>query len=148
MKTTDILNLLPYSEPFLFVDELELATLEKVIGSYTFKKDLDFYKGHFRDFPITPGVILVECMVQIGLCCMGIMIMENENAKDYTFGLGNTSIDFLLPVLPGEKVKVISEKVFCRYNKLKCKVKMINEKDEVIARGTISGMINIFNYTK
>ena len=52
-------------------------------------------------------------------------------------------MDFYLPVFPNEKVTVISEKEVFRFNKLKCKVKMLNEKDELVARGNISGMIQI-----
>ena len=44
-------------------------------------------------------------------------------------------------MFPEEKVKVVSEKIYYRFNKLKCKVKMLNAKDETIAKGTISGMI-------
>jgi 3-hydroxyacyl-[acyl-carrier-protein] dehydratase len=50
-------------------------------------------------------------------------------------------VDFYLPVLPNEKVTVISEKEYFRFNKLKCRVKMINSKNELVCRGTISGMI-------
>jgi 3-hydroxyacyl-[acyl-carrier-protein] dehydratase len=50
-------------------------------------------------------------------------------------------VDFYLPVLPNEKVTVISEKEYFRFNKLKCRVKMINSKKELVCRGTISGMI-------
>jgi 3-hydroxyacyl-[acyl-carrier-protein] dehydratase len=52
-------------------------------------------------------------------------------------------MDFYLPVLPNENVTVISEKEVFRFNKLKCKVKMLNEKGELVARGLISGMIKI-----
>jgi 3-hydroxyacyl-[acyl-carrier-protein] dehydratase len=49
-------------------------------------------------------------------------------------------MDFYLPVLPGEKVIVHSEKEVFRFNKLKCKVKMLNKNGELVARGVISGM--------
>ncbi|MEN8886079.1 MAG: hotdog fold domain-containing protein, partial [Winogradskyella sp.] len=50
-------------------------------------------------------------------------------------------MDFYVPVLPNEKVTVISEKVVFRFNKLKCKVKMLNENGDLVCRGQISGMI-------
>ena len=55
--------------------------------------------------------------------------------------LTSNQIDFFLPVYPNEKVKVVSEKEYFRFNKLKCAVKMYNEKDELVCRGTISGMV-------
>jgi 3-hydroxyacyl-[acyl-carrier-protein] dehydratase len=142
LENKDILDSLPYSTPFLFVDEILSVSDDGITGSYTFKEDLFFYEGHFKNNPITPGVILTECMAQIGLVCFGIYLFQKENiSEEPTFALSNTEIDFYLPVFPGEKVKVISEKIYFRFQKLKCKVKMLNEKGEVIAKGTISGMI-------
>ena len=55
--------------------------------------------------------------------------------------LTSSQVDFFISVLPNEKVTVISEKKYFRFNKLKCSVQMINEKNELVCRGTISGMI-------
>jgi len=63
---------LPYSSPFLFVDELITVDENSIVGNFTFNEDLDFYKGHFKDNPVTPGVILTETMAQIGLVALGI----------------------------------------------------------------------------
>ena len=142
MKSKDILEKLPYSEPFLFVEEILSVSTESITGAYTFNKDAYFYKGHFKNNPVTPGVILTECMAQIGLVCFGIFLLDKEYASENTnFALSSTEIDFYLPIFPGEKVKVVSEKIYFRFNKLKCKVKMLNAKDEIVAKGTISGMI-------
>lgn len=142
MKNNYILNSLPYTEPFLFVDEISSVTEEKILGTYTFQKESFFYKGHFKNNPVTPGVILTECMAQIGLVCLGIYLLSKEqSASNATFALSSTEMDFYLPVFPGEKVTVFSEKVYFRFNKLKCEVKMRNAKNEIVAKGTISGMI-------
>lgn len=134
--------MLPYTEPFLFVDEIISVSEESISGSYTFSSDAFFYKGHFKNNPVTPGVILTECMAQIGLVCFGIYLLKDENISEKsTFALSSTEIDFYLPVFPGEKVTVISEKIYFRFQKLKCKVKLLNAKDEIVAKGTISGMI-------
>ncbi len=145
MKVEKIISLLPYQTPFLFVDGINAISEDGVTGHYTFKKDESFYKGHFKNNPITPGVILTECMAQIGLVCLGIYLLRNklnETTKPQ-IALTSHQVDFYLPVLPNEKVTVISEKEIFRFNKLKCKVKMINEKDELVARGKISGMMKI-----
>jgi 3-hydroxyacyl-[acyl-carrier-protein] dehydratase len=55
--------------------------------------------------------------------------------------LTSNEIEFLKPVFPNEKVTVISEKIYYRFGKLKCKVVMKNEKGEVVCAGTIAGMI-------
>lgn len=141
MKKEDILSKLPYSIPFLFVDELLQINENGVEGTYTFNGNLDFYKGHFKENPVTPGVILTEVMAQIGLVCLGIYLLNYEFNKNTVIALTSTEIEFLKPVFPNEKVTVISEKIYFRFGKLKCKVKMMNQNDEEVCCGVIAGMI-------
>ena len=144
MNPSEIIKNLPYTKPFLFVDTLTEVSENGVTGNYTFKKDVFFYEGHFKGNPITPGVILTETMAQIGVVCLGIYLLKDEifkTDKNPQIALTSNQVDFYLPVLPNEKVTVISEKQYFRFNKLKCAVKMINEKNELVCRGTISGMI-------
>lgn len=145
MKKEQIIQLLPYQKPFLFVDGIDTISDHDVTGHYTFKEDEIFYEGHFKNNPITPGVILTECMAQIGLVCLGIYLLKDEldeSAKPQ-IALTSHQMDFYLPVLPTEKVTVISEKEVFRFNKLKCKVRMINVKGELVCRGVISGMLKV-----
>ena len=143
MTKEEIINLLPYQPPFLFVDGLDVVSEDGITGHYTFKKTEYFYEGHFKDNPITPGVILTECMAQIGVVCLGIYLMKDKISENVhpQIALTSSQIDFFLPVFPGEKVTVISEKEVFRFHKLKCKVKMFNNKGDLVCRGTISGMI-------
>jgi 3-hydroxyacyl-[acyl-carrier-protein] dehydratase len=141
MRKEEIISRLPYSKPFLFVDEIINIDENGVEGTYTFDSTLDFYKGHFKDNPVTPGVILTEVMAQIGLVCLGIFLLDNSFNKRTSIALTSTEIEFLKPVFPNEKVIVISEKIYFRFGKLKCKVKMKNEKGEDVCMGTIAGMV-------
>jgi len=136
-----IISQLPYSQPFLFVDELLQIDENGVTGTYRFPEDSFFYKGHFKDYPVTPGVILTECMAQIGLVCLGIFLISAEENKKTKIGLSSTEVDFYKPVFPGETVKVLSTKIYFRFNKLKCKVEMFDADENLICRGTIAGMI-------
>jgi len=145
MKASEIISLLPYEDPFLFVDEITAISEAGITGYYTFNKDSYFYKGHFKNNPITPGVLLTECMAQIGLVCLGIYILKQDlkNITQPQIALTSHEMDFFLPVKPGNRVKVISEKEVFRFQKLKCKVKMLNTEGKLIARGKISGMIKV-----
>lgn len=145
MTDKEIIAKLPYQAPFLFVDAIEALSENGLTGSYTFKPDEYFYKGHFKNQPVTPGVILTECMAQIGVVSLGIYLLRNENVLKSNIQVALTShqIDFYLPVFPNEKVTVISEKEYFRFNKLKCKVKMFNRNDELVCRGVISGMLKV-----
>ncbi len=143
MTSNHIISLLPYQKPFLFVDTLQSISEEGITGTYTYRKSEFFYQGHFKDNPVTPGVILTETMAQIGVVSLGIYLMKNilESNNQSKIALTSNVVDFFLPVYPEEVVTVISEKEYFRFNKLKCKVKMFNSKNELICRGVISGMI-------
>lgn len=141
MTSNEIITRLPYSKPFLFVDEITDLDQDGAKGEYTFPTDSFFYQGHFKSFPVTPGVILTECMAQIGVVCLGIFLLQDEFNQNWKVGLTSTDIEFYVPVFPGEKVRVVSEKMYFRFNKLKCKVSMYNAEDKLVSRGEISGMI-------
>jgi 3-hydroxyacyl-[acyl-carrier-protein] dehydratase len=141
MDKKEIISKLPYSKPFLFVDEIINIDENGVEGVYTFDENLEFYKGHFKGNPVTPGVILTEVMAQIGLVCLGLFLLKEKINSNIAIALTSIDIEFLKPVYPKEKVTVISEKIYFRFGKLKCKVSMKNERDEVVCSGTIAGMI-------
>lgn len=138
-----ILSKLPYTSPFLFVDKILSIDENSIQGEYTFSEDLDFYKGHFKDNPVTPGVILTECMAQIGVVCLGIFLLNLEaNSNDNpAIALTSSEVEYLKPVFPGEKVSVVSEKKYFRFQKLKCEVKMYDSENNLVCKGTIAGMI-------
>ncbi|WP_297794810.1 hydroxymyristoyl-ACP dehydratase [uncultured Eudoraea sp.] len=144
MDYNHIIEKLPYSKPFLFVDSLTHVDSNGVQGSFCFHKELDFYRGHFKNQPITPGVILTECCAQIGLVCLGIYLLsETPDIKinDLDVGFSSSEMEFYLSVYPGEKVSVFSEKIYFRFNKLKCKVKMYNAAEKLVCKGELAGMI-------
>lgn len=137
----DILAKLPYSKPFLFVDSLHSVTENGAEGQYTFPVDSSFYAGHFSKVPVTPGVILTEVMAQIGVVCLGIFLLNDTFPDELEVALTATQIDFYKPVFPGETVTVRSTKDFFRFHKLKCNVEMLNDRNELVCRGTIAGMM-------
>lgn len=143
MTLKEIIATLPYEKPFLFVDELLEVNENGISGTYTFDASSDFYKGHFKNNPVTPGVILTETMAQIGLVSFGIYLLNESGSSinNVQIALTSTQMDFFIPVFPEEKVIVKSKKEYFRFNKLKCSVEMFNSKDELVCRGKIAGMI-------
>lgn len=147
MDFSSILNQLPYSQPFLFVDKILEIDETHVIGSYTFPKDSFFYAGHFKNNPVTPGVILTECMAQIGVVCLGIYLLKTNfnTSENIQIALSSSTVDFYRPVFPGEHVKVVSQKEYFRFNKLKCSVQMFDSEENLVCKGLIAGMIKTPN---
>lgn len=146
MTKEEIIALLPYGNDFLFVNTLQEVLGTGVTGTYTFREDEVFYASHFKEVAITPGVILIECMAQIGLVCFGIWLLrdslfDNPTTPGIKVALAESEVEFLIPVYPKETVTVTSEIVYFRFNKLKCKVKMTNSKGELVCKGMLSGMI-------
>lgn len=140
-----IIERLPYASPFLFVDHLDRVDENGVVGRYTFVADSYFYQGHFKDAPVTPGVILTECCAQIGLVCLGIYLLGNiptlQPASDLQLAFSSSAIDFYIPVFPGETVRVVAEKEYFRFHKLKCKVKLFNAQGALACKGVLAGML-------
>lgn len=104
MENVNIEALLPHRKPFLFVDKLLYNGEEGSASLYTFKEDEFFFKGHFPDFPIVPGVILVETMAQAG----GMALLQRGSIpKDNPFFLASiVKAKFRMQVYPNTTVKI------------------------------------------
>src|SRR5690554_1767522 len=59
-------ELLPHRYPFLYVDELVEVSDDVTVGERYFGPEEPFFKGHFPDYLVVPGVILIETMAQCG----------------------------------------------------------------------------------
>ncbi len=139
----DIIDQLPYKNPFLFVGDILSLDDEHISGTYDLKTNEYFYSGHFPGTPITPGVIIIEIMAQIGLVCFGIHLLDQSALKKNIIPVfSSTKVDFTGFARPGDHLLVNSKKIYFRFNKLKCEIECINKtKDQVICRGEFSGMI-------
>lgn len=141
MEGKDLINLLPFADPYLFVDEITEFSEDHLIANYTFKQEEFFYKGHFPGRPITPGAILGEAAAQAALCLGIYLFRPEEKEEKVIIFLTSSELRFKGLVLPGEQILVYVDKMYFRFNKLKCKVKVTNAKGEMACRGTISGIV-------
>lgn len=139
-----ILSKLPYQNPFLFVEGIDFVNENEIQGYYTFKQDEYFYKGHFKDNPITPGVILLETMAQIGLVCHALYLSKSKSELTLKLmAFSSAEIQFLKPIYPGERVVVKAELIYFRLGKIKSKVLLYNAKGELACQGSLSGIAKV-----
>jgi 3-hydroxymyristoyl/3-hydroxydecanoyl-(acyl carrier protein) dehydratase len=92
-------DLLPHAPPFLFVDEVIEVGPGTIKARRTFRPDEDFFRGHFPDRPIVPGVLLIEAMAQT----FAYLIMK-DRPLDGVYLTGIDRARFRAPVLPGHEV--------------------------------------------
>ncbi len=60
----DIQAIIPHRPPFLFVDRVIECDRDRILAERTWRAEEDFYKGHYPDNPLTPGVLLCESVFQ------------------------------------------------------------------------------------
>lgn len=135
-----IIEALPYGPGFCFVDGLQHLSENSVEGFYTFAAKAPFYEHHFPGHPVTPGVLLTECMAQIGLVCLGYYLLGMPAAAP-AFALSESQVLYEQPVPPQTTVTVKARKIYWRLGKLKCAVSLYLPSGKCACHGTLSGIL-------
>ena len=102
MDSEKIKEILPHRDPFLFIDEIYELNENDILGLKHVKADEYYFNGHFPDYPILPGVIIVEAMAQIG----GILVLTKvPDPENYlTFFAKIDKVKFKNKVFPGDTI--------------------------------------------
>jgi 3-hydroxyacyl-[acyl-carrier-protein] dehydratase len=120
LNREEIKKIIPYDDPFLFVDGVEEINENTILGFYFASKDAPFFKGHFVDFKIMPGVLIVEALAQLSSILLRKKIDPSGDFSD-KFKIGNShknyhflaysvrGIQFFKPIFPGERIDLKAE---------------------------------------
>lgn len=99
-----IRELIPHRYPFLLVDRIEeVEPGVRAVGIKNVTQNEPFFEGHFPDYPVMPGVLIVEAMAQVG--AVGVMALEEFRGKLALFA-GIDGVRFRRQVIPGDTLRM------------------------------------------
>jgi 3-hydroxyacyl-[acyl-carrier-protein] dehydratase len=104
MDVNEIRQILPHRYPFLLIDRILEMDSERIVGIKNVTVNEPFFIGHFPDFPVMPGVLIVEAMAQTA----GVLVLKNIPDRDKKLVL-LVSVDaakFRKPVVPGDQLRI------------------------------------------
>ena len=105
----DIKKILPHREPFLFLNSIDIIEKDvSGVGYITFLDDEPFFKGHFPDNPIVPGVIIIEALAQAAGVVGGQKFVKEKRSVLF---MSINSVKFRKPVKPNEKLSLYVNKI-------------------------------------
>ena len=104
LDINDIRGILPHRYPFLLVDRIVEMDAERVVGIKNVTHNEPFFQGHFPDFPVMPGVLIVEAMAQAA----GVLVLSQIPDRDRKLVLlvAIEGARFRRPVVPGDTLRM------------------------------------------
>lgn len=131
----NIKKIIPYEDPFLFIDHVVRLTKKEIIATKEVKADEPYFKGHFKGFPIMPGALIIEGIGQAATLLVRYNLPSHEEKDILAYKIRIAK--FFRPTFPGhtltykarlafmlKKIAFVSGEVF-RGEKLVSKVKMV-----------------------
>ncbi len=110
MDIEEIKRTLPHRYPFLMVDRIvECDGESRIVGVKCITVNEPFFQGHFPQYPVMPGVLIIEAMGQVG-CILGMKILKKEGHPLIYF-TGIEEAKFRRPVVPGDLLRLELTKI-------------------------------------
>src|SRR5665213_1947574 len=99
-----IREILPHRYPFLLVDRIEELETERVVGIKNVTVNEPFFTGHFPDYPVMPGVLIIEAMAQVA----GVLVLSGipDRKNKLVLLAGVDGAKFRKPVRPGDQLRM------------------------------------------
>ncbi len=110
LDVNDIKKILPHRYPFLLVDRIiECDDDTRIVGIKNVTTNEPFFQGHFPEYPVMPGVLIVEAMAQAA-CILALRILKREGHASVLF-TGIDGVKFRKPVVPGDVLRLELTKI-------------------------------------
>lgn len=107
LSIEQIKEIIPHRYPFLLVDKIiEVEPGERAVGIKNVSANEEFFNGHFPDYPVMPGVLIIEAIAQAG----GVALMQQEDMKGkLALFAGIDECRFKGQVKPGDQLRLEME---------------------------------------
>lgn len=104
LNIDEIKSIIPHRYPFLLVDRIEELEINKrAVGIKNVTINEPYFQGHFPDFPVMPGVLIVEALAQVGAVAI---LSAEENRGRLAFFAGIDGVRFREQVRPGDTLRL------------------------------------------
>ena len=135
LNKEEIKKIIPQREPFLMIDEIEDYIPGESATAYKNVETSEWYfKGHFPENPIMPGVLIVESLAQTG--AVAILSLEENKGKNALFG-GIDKMKFKKTVVPGDRLK-LEVKIIKKKGPIGVGEALATCEGKVVARGELT----------
>src|SRR5207248_4195350 len=104
LDVNEIRRILPHRYPMLLVDRIVELEAERIVGIKNVTGNEPFFAGHFPDFPVMPGVLIVEAMAQTA----GVLVLKSipDRESKLVLLVSIESAKFRRPVVPGDQLRI------------------------------------------
>lgn len=106
LNTQQIKEIIPHRYPFLLVDKITEMTDTTATGIKCVTANEEFFNGHFPDYPVMPGVLIVEALAQVGAVCL---LSKEAYKGKLAFFAGIDKLRFRKQVVPGDVLTLTVE---------------------------------------
>ena len=129
-----IREVIPHRYPFLFVDRIvEFENNKRIVAIKSVTANEDFFNGHFPDYPVMPGVLIMEALAQTA----GVLeLSKEENKGNLVFYAGMDKVKFKKQVVPGDQLIMTA-----KFVKRRGTIAVVEAKAEVDGKLAASGVL-------